>query len=296
MIQKQKIILSVGIVCAGVVALLIFRGNFFQPADINLTSSKTASQKTVAPEIPKEQSIRGINVRAFKFGYEPNVIKVAKGEKIKINIENADVLHGIRIPDLGLSGNDVLEFTANQAGEFTWYCANMCGEGHRAMQGKLIVEDQTAQGLNQPSNQLLQVKKQAVNQPEQIFFGDKGENLTLQSGAAEIPSTVFESQKARFYNVVLDSGKTVYFFVVKDKNGKYRAAANACQICFQQKKGFRQEGNEMVCNNCGNRYPMEKIATEKGGCNPAPISPDLEVKDEKVIIKQAELEGVAGLF
>jgi len=292
--MKPKIILSVGIVCAGVVALLIFRGNLFQPANINSTS-----QKTAAPEIPKEQPIKEINVKAFKFGYEPNVIKVVKGERIKINIENADVLHGIRIPDLGLSGNEVLEFTANQAGEFTWYCANTCGEGHRSMQGKLIVEDQAAQGLNQPSAQPLQIQnqnKQPANQPVQVFFGDKRENLILKDDIVEIPVTVFESQKARFYNVVLASGKTVYFFVVRDKDGKYRAAANACQVCFQQKKGFRQEGNEMVCNNCGNRYPMEKIATEKGGCNPAPISPNLELKDGKIIVKQSELEGVAGLF
>jgi len=41
---------------------------------------------------------------------------------------------------------------------------------------------------------------------------------------------------------------------------------------------------------------MEKIATEKGGCNPAPISPNLELKDGKIIVKQSELEGVAGLF
>jgi len=292
--MKQKIILGAVFICAGILTLLIFKGNFFQPANVNLTS-----QKIAASEIPEEQPIREINVRAFKFGYEPNIIEATKGEKIKINIENVDVLHGIRIPDLGLRGDEVLEFTANQTGEFIWYCNNFCGEEHRSMQGKLIVKDQVTQGLNQPSAQPLQIQnqnKQSVNQQGQVFFGEKGENLILNGGATKIPSTVFESQKARFYNVVLASGKTVYFFVVKDKNGKYRAAANGCQVCFSQKKGFRQEGNEMVCNNCGNRYPLEKIATEKGGCNPAPINPDLEVKSNNVIIKQTELEGVAGLF
>ena len=296
MSQNQKIILGVAVVGVGVVALLIFKGNFFQPANVGSTLQRIAVADVQKEQPPQnEQLPREINVKAFKFGYEPNIIKVTKGEKIKINIDNADVPHGIRIPDLKLSGNDVLEFTADQVGEFTWYCANMCGEGHGAMQGKLIVEDSALQNLNQLPVQLVQIV-QPIQKPDQVFFGDKGENLTLRDGVAEIPANVFASQKALFYNVVLDSGKTVYFFVVKDKNGKYRAAANTCQVCYGAHKGFRQEGNEMVCNNCGNRYPMEKIATEKGGCNPAPISPDLEVKDGKVIIKQAELEEVAGLF
>jgi len=134
------------------------------------------------------------------------------------------------------------------------------------------------------------------NEIEKDFFGQKGEKVVLENKEIRLEAAQFNDNKARFYNVVLASGKTVYFFVVRDKDGKYRAAANACQVCFQQKKGFRQEGNEMVCNNCGNRYPMEKIATEKGGCNPAPISPNLELKDGKIIVKQSELEGVAGLF
>ena len=61
-------------------------------------------------------------------------------KKVKINIDNTDTLHGIRIPDLGIRGDETLEFTADKAGEFTWYCTNMCGSGHMQMQGKLIVK------------------------------------------------------------------------------------------------------------------------------------------------------------
>ncbi|MBS3078735.1 cupredoxin domain-containing protein [Candidatus Pacearchaeota archaeon] len=84
--------------------------------------------------------IKEFTVKAFKFGYSPDTITVNKGDKVKIIINNTDVLHGIRIPDLGLRDNEILEFTANKTGEFTWYCTNMCGEGHKAMSGKLIVK------------------------------------------------------------------------------------------------------------------------------------------------------------
>ena len=127
MTKNQKIVSTiVGVIFVGGIAFLgLSNKDIPQTANINLAT---------------EQPVREINVKAFQFGYEPNVINITKGEKIKININNADVLHGIRIPDLGLKGDEILEFTADQAGEFSWYCTNMCGEGHRAMQGKLIVK------------------------------------------------------------------------------------------------------------------------------------------------------------
>lgn len=80
------------------------------------------------------------NVNAYRFGYSPDTITVNNGDMVKIIINNTDTLHGIRIPELNIKGNDVIEFTANKSGEFTWYCANMCGNGHMQMKGKLIVK------------------------------------------------------------------------------------------------------------------------------------------------------------
>lgn len=131
---------------------------------------------------------------------------------------------------------------------------------------------------------------------ENDFLGEKGEKLILSDGQVQIDAEVLNDNLAHHYNTELPNGKTVYFFVVKDKNGIYRAAADACQVCFQDKMGFRQQGDFMVCNACRNKYPMEKIATEKGGCNPGPINPDLKIQNGKIIIKQSELEQVADFF
>ena len=128
------------------------------------------------------------------------------------------------------------------------------------------------------------------------FTGEKGETVNLENGEVKLESSIFSDNQAKFYNTEMPGGKTIYFFVVKDKNGIYRAAANACAVCFKTYKGFRQEGNEIVCNNCGNRYPIERIATEKGGCNPGPINPNLEVKNNQIIIQQSVLDKVADLF
>ena len=98
-------------------------------------SSNNATGKAISKEAVKEFSID-----AFQFGYNPDTITVSKGDKVKININNVDVLHGMRIPDLGLKGQNLIEFTADKLGEFIWYCTNMCGEGHMQMKGKLIVK------------------------------------------------------------------------------------------------------------------------------------------------------------
>lgn len=152
--------------------------------------------------------------------------------------------------------------------------------------------------LGQPSPRTAGTKPIPTTAPtitDSGFKGEKGENVALENEEVKIKASVFDDNQARFYNVEIE-GKTIYFFVVKDKDGIYRAAANACQVCFAVKKGFHQEGDFIVCNNCGNRYPLEKIATEKGGCNPAPISPNLEVKNGRVVVKKGDIQQVAELF
>jgi uncharacterized membrane protein len=79
------------------------------------------------------------------------------------------------------------------------------------------------------------------------------------------------------------------FFAVKDSNGTVRFAFNRCQVCFDSGRGyFKQYGSEFVCQNCGNRYQTNQIGTEKGGCNPSPITyNDKIVTGNKVEIKES---------
>jgi len=88
----------------------------------------------------QNSEIKEFTVKAFKFGYSPDIIEVNKGDKVRIIIENTDTTHGIRIPDLNLKDNNQIEFTTDKQGEFIWYCTNICGDGHSQMRGKLIVK------------------------------------------------------------------------------------------------------------------------------------------------------------
>ncbi len=121
------ILIFVAIVVVGFGAMKIF-GSFSATGNVVLDTTTQTGE------------VKEFNVKAFRFGYTPDEIIVNKGDRVKIIIDNTDTLHGMRIPKLEINGNDVIEFVADQAGEFVWYCNNMCGTGHREMSGKLIVK------------------------------------------------------------------------------------------------------------------------------------------------------------
>jgi len=128
------------------------------------------------------------------------------------------------------------------------------------------------------------------------FKGEKGIFIPLNDDGVAIESASVDDGKAHYFNTALPNGDPVYFFIVKSPDGKLRAAANGCQVCGGALEGFRQENDYMVCNTCGNRYHLDKVATEKGGCNPAPINPDLKVKDGMVKISVSDLKSIRQFF
>ena len=117
--------------------------------------------------------------------------------------------------------------------------------------------------------------------------------VTAQDGIIQLPVADFTDNKAHFYTFH-DAGKVIPFFVRKSSDGVIRAAFDACDVCYAAKKGYHQEGNEMVCNNCGTRFPSNKINEVKGGCNPSPLT--REVKGDSIVIQVADIQAGAVYF
>ncbi len=88
-----------------------------------------------------------VNIQAYKYGFEPSTIVVTQGDLVRITAESIDVPHGLAISgynvDMYLNGleSETVEFVADKAGTFNFYCSVPCGSGHSAMQGVLIVEE-----------------------------------------------------------------------------------------------------------------------------------------------------------
>jgi hypothetical protein len=94
--------------------------------------------------------------------------------------------------------------------------------------------------------------------------------VVAEDGSVRLPVSTFDDNKAHFYTYMAN-GQPVEFFVVKSQDGVIHAAFNACDVCFPAKLGYHQEGDEMVCNNCGRRFPIDQINQVHGGCNPASL-------------------------
>lgn len=104
---------------------------------------------------------------------------------------------------------------------------------------------------------------------------------------AIFPVALFEDGQAHHFEYM--NGKhTIRYFILKSSDGILRAAFDACDVCWPAGKGYYQEGDHMVCRNCGRRFASVRINEVKGGCNPAPLNRKLE--NDKLIIRIKDIQ------
>ncbi len=124
-------------------------------------------------------------------------------------------------------------------------------------------------------------------------FDDLKSSLTTGNDEFVIPISEI-SKKTKFYSI--DSGlREVRFFVVMGKDGHPHVAFDACDVCGGR-KGYRQEGNDMVCNNCGRHFRIEDIGSANlgGGCWPSYLQ--YEFDGENIVIDNADIAKGAVMF
>jgi len=105
------------------------------------------------------------------------------------------------------------------------------------------------------------------------------------------------TKEAKFYGY--QSNDTyMEVMAVRASDGTVRTALNTCQVCNNSGKGYYvQEGNVLVCQNCGNQFTIDQVGLVKDGCNPVPIEKDVKTEDEeKVVIKGDSLAQYEPLF
>ncbi len=117
-------------------------------------------------------------------------------------------------------------------------------------------------------------------------FLSRYSSVTDINGEVHIGVGDVNDGKAHYYSYDSD-GKTINFFVVKSSDGVIRAAFDACDVCFSEKKGYSQEGDFMICNNCGRKFHSSRVNVVEGGCNPAPLN--RQTIGEELVIKVADI-------
>lgn len=128
-----------------------------------------------------------------------------------------------------------------------------------------------------------------------LDFGKKSNDEVASGDITIIKSEITETAKFYPYNV---GNINMEVLAVKASDGTIRTAFNTCQVCYDSGKGYYiQEGDELVCQNCGNRFQLDQIEIIKGGCNPVPILEEDKTDDgTNIVILQAFLEGNKDLF
>ncbi len=115
-----------------------------------------------------------------------------------------------------------------------------------------------------------------------------------QTAELTYPVAEFGDGLARFFEHKTADGVQIRFFVLKSSDGVIRSAFDACDSCWQAHKGYRQDGDEMVCQNCRMRFASVKVMEVKGGCNPSPL-PN-QVENGQVVLRVADVEAGRGYF
>ena len=121
---------------------------------------------------------------------------------------------------------------------------------------------------------------------------------TISQNGGDIQITKSQiTEKASFLSYAADTA-AMEVIAVKAPDGTIRTALNTCQVCYNSGRGYYvQEGDELVCQNCGNRFKISQIELEKNGCNPVPIPEESKTDDGQTItIPESYLQQNADLF
>lgn len=130
-----------------------------------------------------------------------------------------------------------------------------------------------------------------AEQPKSSAVSATNENgdLVIQVSDITETATYYAYEELDTYMEVL---------AVKASDGTIRTAFNTCQVCYSSGKGYYvQNGDVLVCQNCGNRFKLDQVEVAKGGCNPVPIFKEWkEETDSTITITKNLFVEAEGIF
>lgn len=114
------------------------------------------------------------------------------------------------------------------------------------------------------------------------------EVVTAQGEAVTIGLERIAEGKAHFFTYK-HRGKNVNFFLRRDGTGRYRAHFDACYGCYRYKRGYVQDGPQVVCVACRIGYDLATPIWEfVGPC--VPIDLKCRVQGSSVVLPVSAVE------
>jgi len=114
--------------------------------------------------------------------------------------------------------------------------------------------------------------------------------LIAQNNQVRIPLSELTDSSLHYYTADVDAAE-IRFLVIHKTNGDYATALDACQICGAA--GYKQEGQNIICRNCGAAIYVPSIG-DAGGCNP--IAVKSLVQGGEVVVDLSALSKAASMI
>jgi uncharacterized membrane protein len=106
-------------------------------------------------------------------------------------------------------------------------------------------------------------------------------------GQVRISLAGLSPSRVRFYRFLNAGNQEVKFFVGRDGAGEVQVAFDADEVCAKSKRGFRHEGEWMVCNKCDKSFRLSETNAGGGGCRPIPL--EHRVEGGELVIAEADV-------
>jgi uncharacterized membrane protein len=100
---------------------------------------------------------------------------------------------------------------------------------------------------------------------------------------------------AKFFSYMSD-GVDIKYLIVVGGDGNYHTAFDACDVCYDAKKGYTQDNDVVRCINCGLTFAINDLGEKNtgGGCWPSYLPFQLE--NENLVIEKSDLEDKKFMF
>ncbi|HML36875.1 MAG TPA: DUF2318 domain-containing protein [Bacillota bacterium] len=139
--------------------------------------------------------------------------------------------------------------------------------------------------------------RQPASDGQAMPAGETEKEATVNDNGDLVIAISDITENATFYAYnELDSKMGI--IAVKASDGTIRTAFNTCQVCYDSGKGYyKQDGDFLTCQNCGNQFGRDDVEVAEGGCNPVPITDEYKrVTGDTITISKEFLEEAQAIF
>ena len=108
-----------------------------------------------------------------------------------------------------------------------------------------------------------------------------------RQGLVRIDVSSLKSPDVRFFHFINAGNQEVEFFVARDPSGELQVAFDANEVCYKKRRGYRPEGEWVVCNACDKAFRVAEINSGGGGCKPVPL--EFQVAGGELLLREDDV-------